>query len=78
MEVRVRAFQSRCTPAASGLDCLSSAGIRTERDVVQSSEMIHARDQAAADWCLRHRRLDEMLSEKLARTVSLSTWPVRI
>ena len=57
MEVRVRAFQSRCTPAASGLDCLSSAGIRTERDVVQSSEMIHARDQAAADWCLRHRRL---------------------
>jgi hypothetical protein len=40
MEIRVRAFESCCAPAADGLDCLSSAVIRTKRGVMQSGQVI--------------------------------------
>jgi hypothetical protein len=40
MEIRIRAFKSRCAPAADGLDCLSSAAVWTKRDVMQSGKMI--------------------------------------
>ena len=40
MGIRVRAFESCCTPTAHGLDCLSSTVVRTNRDVMQSGQMI--------------------------------------
>ncbi len=39
-----RAFESCCTPAADGLDCLSSTAVRTKRDVMQSGQMIQCPD----------------------------------
>ena len=40
MEIRIRAFESCCTPAADGFDCLSSTAVRTKRDAMQSGQMI--------------------------------------
>jgi hypothetical protein len=44
MEIRVRAFESCCTPASDGLDRLSSAVVRTKRDVMQSGKMTQSPD----------------------------------
>jgi hypothetical protein len=46
MEIR-RAFESCCTPAAEGFDCLCSAVQRTKRDLMQSSQMIQYSDLPA-------------------------------
>ncbi len=40
MGIRARTFESCCTPAAVGLDCLSSTAVRTKRNIMQSGQMI--------------------------------------
>jgi hypothetical protein len=47
MGIRVRAFERCCTPAAHGVDCLSSTVVRTKRDVLQSGQMIRCPDVPA-------------------------------
>jgi hypothetical protein len=47
MEIRIRAFESCSTPAADGLDCLSSTDVRTKCDAMQSGQMIQRRDLPA-------------------------------
>ena len=59
MEIRVRAFESCRTPSADGLDCLSSTVVRTERDVMQSGQMIqrsHLAPGTAEAWIMYRKR----------------------
>ena len=50
VEICVLAVESRCTPAAHGLDCLSSTVVRTERDIMQSSDKVIADDNDGPKW----------------------------
>jgi heme o synthase len=47
MGIRIRAFESCCTPAADGLDCLSSTVVRIKRDVMQSGQMYRSRNPSS-------------------------------